>query len=353
MSARRRWSLFPSRCSWWPRRPARRGDGDGAEHGVDDQDRGPFRLPGRVWCVRQPGSGGRRLRDVRVRRREAEEPEYAARRLDRRLDQRPPAQARRHRVLERPRRHGHQGDEAPDGAVGRGHHDRSAVGRRVDRRRELREAASQEDVRRRLRRRAGHDAEGAGAELLPLQRRRCAVERRPRRSRLPQAEVAERSGGRGRLQLRLDVGRRVHRRVLCRRREGLQARVPAAQHDRLLVVCPADADERRRNLRRRRRRRTDPVPEGLRAGARPDRGEEVHREPVLGHPGPVPAAEHARLGRLRGRGGHGWRPRDAAPRRSTRTGSSASGSRRSRRSVPRPRRRRARSRSATSSTRGA
>ncbi len=27
-----------------------------------------------------------------------------------------------------------------------------------------------EDVRRRLRRRAGHDAEGAGAELLPLQR---------------------------------------------------------------------------------------------------------------------------------------------------------------------------------------
>ncbi len=27
-----------------------------------------------------------------------------------------------------------------------------------------------EDVRRRLRRRAGHDPEGAGAELLPLQR---------------------------------------------------------------------------------------------------------------------------------------------------------------------------------------
>ncbi len=29
---------------------------------------------------------------------------------------------------QRPRRHGDQGDEAPDGAAGRGHHDRSAVG---------------------------------------------------------------------------------------------------------------------------------------------------------------------------------------------------------------------------------
>ena len=44
-----------------------------------------------------------------------------------------------------------------------------------------------EDVRRRLRGRAGHDAEGAGAELLPLQRRRRAVERRPRRPRVQQA----------------------------------------------------------------------------------------------------------------------------------------------------------------------
>ena len=97
-------------------------------------------------------------------------------------------------------------------------------------------------------------------------------------------------GRRGRLQLRVDVGGRLHRRVLRGRRQRHQAGLPAAEHDRLLVVRAADADERRRHLRRGRRRRSDPVPEGLRAGARPDRREEVHRQPVLGHPGAVRAA---------------------------------------------------------------
>ena len=92
-------------------------------------------------------------------------------------------------------RHGHQGDAAADGAARRRRHDRPALGRRVDRGRQLRQAAPGQDVRRRLRGRAGHDAQGAGAELLPLQRRRRAVERRPRRHRLQQARVAQ---GRGR-----------------------------------------------------------------------------------------------------------------------------------------------------------
>ena len=65
---------------------------------------------------------------------------------------------------------------------------------------------------------------------------------------------------------------------------------PPLEHDRLLVVRPADADERRRHVRRGRRCRADPVPEGLRAGARADRRQEVHRQPVLGHPGAVRAA---------------------------------------------------------------
>ena len=155
----------------------------------------------------------------RVRRREAGRPEQPAQGLDGRLDRRSSAQARRDRLRQRPCRHGDQGDEAPDGAARRRRDDRPALRRRVDRGRELREAASDEDVRRRLRGRAGHDAEGAGAELLPLQRRRRAVERRSRRPRLQQAGLEDGGSRRGRLQLRVDVGRRLHRRVLRGRRQ--------------------------------------------------------------------------------------------------------------------------------------
>ena len=117
---------------------------------------------------------------VAVRRRQAEEPEQAEGRLHGRRDRRPPAQARRRRLRRRHVRHGDQGDAPAHGAARRRRHDRPAVGRRVDRGRQLRQAAPGQDVRRRLRGRAGHDAQGAGAELLPLQRRRRAVERRPR-----------------------------------------------------------------------------------------------------------------------------------------------------------------------------
>ena len=85
---------------------------------------------------------------------------------------------------------------------------------------QLRQAAPDADLRRRLGRRAGHHAEGAGAELLPLQRRRRAVERRSRRPRAQQARLED-GRGRGRqLQLRLDLGGRLHRRVLRGRRQG-------------------------------------------------------------------------------------------------------------------------------------
>ena len=46
------------------------------------------------------------------------------------------------------------------------------------------------------------------------------------------------------------------------------AGVPAAEHDGLLVLRAADHEQRRRHLRRRGRLGPDPVPEGLRAGAR-------------------------------------------------------------------------------------
>ena len=96
----------------------------------------------------------------------------------------------------------------------------------------------------------------------------------------------EEGRGRGRrLQLRLDVGGRLHRGVLRGGRPGHQADLPAAEHDRLLVLRPADAHRRRRHVRRGRRRGPHPVPEGLRAGQGADRRQEVHGQPVLGHAG--------------------------------------------------------------------
>ena len=62
--------------------------------------------------------------------------------------------------------------------------------------------------------------------------------------------VEDGGGGRRRLQLRVDVGRRLHRRVLRGGRQGHEAGVPAAEHDGLLLVRAADADGRRRHLRR-------------------------------------------------------------------------------------------------------
>ena len=173
---------------------------------------------------------------VAVRRGQAEEPQQAEGRLHRRRDRRPPAQARRRGLRRRHVGHGDQGGPPAHGAARRRRHDRPALRRRVDRGRQLRQAAPGQDVRRRLRGRAGHDAQGAGAELLPLQRRRRAVERRPGRHRLQQAGLEEGRGRRRRLQLRLDVGGRLHRGVLRRGRPGHQAGLPAAEHDRLLVA---------------------------------------------------------------------------------------------------------------------
>ncbi len=194
---------------------------------------------GAFGSVRQSGPGRRRRGDVPVRRRKAGQPEQPARRLDRWGDRRPSAEARRDRLLQRLGRHRDQGDPAPDGTGQRRHDDRPALGRRVDRGRELRQAAPHEDVRRWVRGRAGHHAQGAGAELLPLQRGRRDVERRPRRPRLQQAALENRGGHLRRLQLRLDVHGRIHRRLLRGRRTGHQADLPTAEHHGLLVLRAA------------------------------------------------------------------------------------------------------------------
>ena len=57
-------------------------------------------------------------------------------------------------------------------------------------------------------------------------------------------KLAQRGDHHGRLQLRLDVRRRPHRRLLRGRRQDHEAGLPAAEHDRLLVVRPAAARAR-------------------------------------------------------------------------------------------------------------
>ncbi len=118
---------------------------------------------------------------------------------------------------------------------------------------------------------AGSDAADRAEERVPLPRRRRPVERRHRRDRLQEARLAQRRDHHGRLQLRLDVRRRHHRRLLRDRRQDHEARVPAAEHDRLLVVRPpaAPAGPGGRLLLGRRRNRHRPGAEGVRAGVRP------------------------------------------------------------------------------------
>ena len=188
-------------------RDDREAHGVGCE--VADQGRHPLGLPGRVRSVLRRR---RRRRDPGLRRadgsqgREQERPDQGH---EGRPDRRSSDQARRHRLLERLDRPRHQGDQAPDGEARSGRHDRPALGRRVDRGREVRQDAPEEDVRERHGRRSRHDDARARAELLPLERRRRAVERRHRLGRLQGARLAQGRRDHGRLLVRLDVGSRA------------------------------------------------------------------------------------------------------------------------------------------------
>ena len=63
---------------------------------------------------------------------------------------------------------------------------------------------------------------------------------------LQEARLAEGRDHHGRLQLRLDVRGRHHRRLLRDRRRDHEARVPAAEHDRLLVRTSGSCRRRAR-----------------------------------------------------------------------------------------------------------
>ena len=217
MSAlKRRWKLDPARGARGRRAPRSSRRRRPPRSGRDaDQDRGPVRLPGRVRrrsTTRTSRASSPRCRSTPARSRRTRTSRATAGSAARSAVTRSSSSAsaarttRADKAIKETKRLMEQ--------LERGHHDRPALRRRGDRGRELREGASDEDVRQRHRGRAGHDAEGAGAELLPLQRRRRAVERRPRRPRVQQARLEDGGGRRGRLLLRVDVGGRLHRRVL-------------------------------------------------------------------------------------------------------------------------------------------
>ena len=162
-------SSFSARRARGRRGRARRGAAQPPERRGAAQARDPVGLPGRVRRVLRATSAARRRRS---RSSPARSPSTRRSRagMDGRLDRRAPikivgygcsndtaakAITETKRLMEQLRCR---------------HHDRPAVGRRGDRRRELREGASHEDVPQRHLGRAGHDAQGAGAELLPLQR---------------------------------------------------------------------------------------------------------------------------------------------------------------------------------------
>ena len=352
---KRRWKLLPLVALWWSSPTAlAAARATAAQFGDADQDRRHVRLSGRVRLVRQPGPRRRRHRDGAVRG-------WQARRIrTSRVTAGRAASINGHPLKlvgvgcsNDKRRHRDQGDEAAHGAaaardimIGPLSGDESIAVANYAKQHPTKTfvdgAAGAQDTTLKVRApnffRFNGDGAMWNAGLGDIAYNKLGWK--------TAAVVADDYS------FALDVGRRLHRRVLRSRRQGHEAGVPAAEHDRLLVVRAADADERRRHVRGSRRRRADPVPEGLRAGARADRREEVHRQPVLGHPGEFQQLGTRVVGRLRRRRRHGRRPGDARRRRPT-TPRSARSSRRSRRSAQPLRRRRRRSRTATTSTRGA
>ena len=160
-----------------------------------------------------PTSAGHRRGDygrLAVRRSQPNNP-TAVRRIARRVDRWPSAQARGGRLRERHGRLGYQGDHAAHRPARCRHDDRAALGRRVRCRGQLRQAAPDEDVREQHGRRVGHHGRREGAELLPLQRQRRPVASRHRIDRHEEEQVEEGGDHHGRLQLRLCVRRGVHR----------------------------------------------------------------------------------------------------------------------------------------------
>ena len=233
------------------------GGGEASRRGVrrrrrHDQGRVPVRLRGRLRLVLRADRLGLQPGADRQGRRQAGGQE-AERGRHRRHGRRQEDRGRRLRLRRRHRRQGDRGDAPPGRAGGRGHPRRAALGRRGHRGRQLREGASRQDVHQRDRRRAGLDAQGAGAELLPLPPGRRAVVGGPRRLRVQRPRLEDGRDHRRRLLVPVHVAGRLRGRVLRDRRQDHEADLGAARREGLLVLHLADPGRRRRPLRRHRR----------------------------------------------------------------------------------------------------
>ena len=124
--------------------------------------------------------------------------------------------------------------DAQGGRAGQGaDHDRAAVGRRGHRGQELREDPARHHLHQRLLGRAGDDAGRPGAELLPLQHRRRAVDGGPRRARAGQGLQEGLPDRRG-LRLPVLAGAGLHGELLRQGRQGRRQGLGAARHQGLL-----------------------------------------------------------------------------------------------------------------------
>ena len=133
------------------------------------------------------------------------------------------------------RRDARQGrrDDAQGGRAGQGpDHDRAALGRRGHRGQELRQDQARHHLHQRLVGRAGDDAARPGAELLPLQHRRRAVDGRPRRARALQGLQEGLPRRRG-LRLPVLAGPGLHGELLRQGRQGRRQGVGSARHQGL------------------------------------------------------------------------------------------------------------------------
>ncbi len=189
--------------------------GHGGRHRRAAQDRHPVRLRGRVRVLLRGGHRRRAAGADPGRRDRQGQAQRRPRRCDRR---RPPDRDRGLRLRRRHGRQGDRGDSPPGRAARRRDPHRPALGRRGHRGRELRAGASRGHVHQRHLGRPGHDPEGAGAELLPLQLGWRAVVGRSRRLRVQHARLEDGRDHRRRLLVPVHVARRLRGRVLRARR---------------------------------------------------------------------------------------------------------------------------------------
>ena len=169
---------------------------------------------GRSRAAGEDRPAGHAGRAVRGRRRRRHARRRAGGEAAQRHGRRPQDRDHQGVVRRQARRRGQRDAQAGRAGQGR-HHGRPAVGRRRHRGQGLREDAAEHHLHQRRLGRAGDDAGQPGAELLPLQHRRRAVDGGPGQGRARQGLQADDGDRRG-LRVPVLAGAGLHVRVLPR-----------------------------------------------------------------------------------------------------------------------------------------